>query len=315
MGLVFGKITGYQVMNMSEKFEWIDNIPTGQAGLNITPGCMVLEGGAFRGLYTQGVLDYLMEHDINMQTTIGVSAGAMGGMSYVSGQIGRSARVNLLYRHNQKYVGLGAMAKDHGITGFTFLFGDISKKYPLDEERFNDPEKRFVVEATNVKTGRPVYFERGKCSDIYKAVQASATVPYVSEPVEIDGEKYLDGGVSVKVPYGWAIEEGYEKIVVIRTRDRSYRGDITRQHRILNRAYKDYPEVEQDLLTSNARYNVSLNTLDELEASGRVFVFVPSEPITISRFEGDINALADVYWLGYHDARKNLAALKKYLAR
>lgn len=301
---------------MTQIYEHINELPTGHAKNILTAGCMVLEGGAFRGLYSQGALDYLMEHDVNMQTTIGVSAGAMGGVNYVSGQIGRSVRINLLYRHDSNYIGTGAMKQDHGITGFSYLWNTISDEYPLDEKTFYDPGRRFIAVATDIETGKPEFFEKGKTEDIIRAVSASATIPYVSQPVEINGRKYLDGGCSVKIPYRWAMEQGFEKIIVIRTRDRSYRKSVSKTPRdLIRREYAKYPELVHDLLEEAPRYNIELNNLDALEESGRLFVLTPSRPITISRFEGDVNALADVYHLGYQDMKDHFEELQEYLKK
>ena len=287
----------------------------GDAGNEITPGCLVLEGGAFRGLYTQGVLDVLMQNHINMECTIGVSAGALSGMNYVSGQIGRSALINLSYRHDSDYIGFGALRRDHGITGFSYLFNDISKQEPLDEEKFNDPRRRFVAVATNVETGEATYFERNYCSDIIKAVSASASVPYVTEPVEIDGQHYLDGGIKDRIPFGWALKEGYEKIVVIRTRDAEYRKPVSRPLGITAVEYRRYPALKIDLDEGAAQYNIEIDTLESLQAQGRIFVIAPSDPINISRFEGDLDALYEVYRLGVKDGREQVEALQAYLAK
>lgn len=296
-----------------EVYAGIDQLPTGQADLRYQQhGCMVLEGGAWRGLYTQGVLDALMENDINLDCTIGVSAGAMSGLGYVSGQIGFSGRMNLTYRQDQNYCGIGAMKKDHGITGFTYAFHELFDKGGFAMQDFLNSPRRFVAVATNIETGKPEYFEKGKCDDIFRAVQASATVPYVSEPVEINGKKYLDGGIGVKVPYEWALKEGYEKIIVIRTRDHAYRKPI-RKPLGLKHMYRKEPRTMEDLLEEGPRYNISLDKLDMLERRKRLYVIAPSEPITIRRFEDDMDKLGDVYWLGYEDGKKEIAGVKAYL--
>ena len=301
---------------MKQIYEHLNELPFGHAKNILTEGCMVLEGGAFRGLYSQGALDYLMEHDVNMQTTIGVSAGAMGGVNYVSGQIGRSVRINLMYRHDSNYIGTGAMKHDHGITGFSYLWNTISDEYPLDEKTFNDPKRRFVAVATDIETGKAEYFEKGKTEDIIAAVSASATIPYVSQPLEINGRKYLDGGCGEKIPYHWAMEQGFEKIIVIRTRDRSYRKNVAKTPRdLIKKEYARYPELARDLLEEAPRYNIELNNLDDLEEKGRLFVLAPSRPITITRFESDLNALADVYYLGYNDMKDHFQQLQDYLKK
>lgn len=301
---------------MKKQYDYMNELPIGEAGSHITPGCMILEGGAFRGLYSQGALDYLMQNDVNMQTTIGVSAGAMAGVNYVSGQIGRSIRINLSFRHDPDYIGLGAMKRDHGITGFSYLWDEISAGYPLNEERFNEPSRRFVAVATNIETGKAEYFEKGKCSDIYKAVSASATIPYVSKPVEIDGKLYLDGGCAVKIPYPWALKEGFEKIIVIRTRDAGYRKSVEKIPRsLIHKEYAGYPELQRDLLEEAPRYNIALDALNQLYASKRIFMLCPSRPININRFEGDLSILADVYHLGYEDMKNHFEELQDYLKK
>ena len=161
---------------MSNKiFSGINELPSGEASDKITEGCLVLEGGAFRGVYGEGVLDALMEEGINLSCTIGVSAGAMNGLNYVSGQIGRSARFNLRYRHDQHYVGLPAVRNNGGLIGFDFAFEEYDKIDPLNKERFYDPKRRFLAVATNILTGKPEYFDRDTCSDIMRAIRASAS--------------------------------------------------------------------------------------------------------------------------------------------
>ena len=290
-------------------------LPEGHAKDILTEGCIVLEGGAFRGLYTQGVLDVLMQEDINMSCTIGVSAGALGGMNYVAGQIGRSARVNLRYRHESDYIGIGALKRDHGITGFSYLFNEISWQDPLDMERFNDPRRRFVVTATDIETGENEFFEKGICSDMFTACAASASVPYISEAVELEGGRYLDGGIACRIPFQWALDQGYEKVIVVRTRDRDYRKRIHMPLNLTRVEYHRYPALKAALDEESARYNVLLDRLDMLEESGRIFVITPSQPVEIRRFEGDLDALYELYQLGRKDAEERLAELKAYLNR
>ncbi len=291
-----------------------NDLPDGRASDHITNGLAVLEGGAWRGMYTQGALDAMMEDDINLSATIGVSAGAMSGMSYVSGQIGRSVRLNLKYRHDSNYTGGRAVLKEHGVTGFTYLFFEMGKEIPLDAERFFSPNRRFVATVTNIDTGETEYMEKGKCPDIFRAIQASATVPYVSEAVEIDGKRYLDGGISQKIPLDWALAQPEEKKIIIRTRDRSYRKPLRSGNRAAKLEYgKRYPNLMMDLYEEAAHYNILLNRIDQLEEMGKVFVLAPSRPVTISRFEGDVEELGALYWLGYNDARAAAPAMKEYL--
>lgn len=299
-----------------EIYNALDSIPTGRAKNWIVPGCMALEGGAFRGIYTSGVLDALMQESINLQTTVGVSAGALVGLNYVSGQIGRAARVILQFRHDGRYVGLTAMRNNKGVIGFDFMFSDeLEGVEPFDMARLLRPERRFAAAAASLLTGEAEYFEAGKCDDILLACQASASMPYVSRPVMLGEKPYLDGGCSCKIPFQWAFDEGFEKIVVVRTRDRDYRKEISprKSKAAANAVYRHYPEFAEAVEHSNEMYNDQCEKLLELEAEGRVFVIAPSRPVDISRLEGDMAKLGALYDLGYLDARNRLEALKEYL--
>lgn len=296
----------------SKTYSHMDQIPTGQATTDLLEGCLVLEGGAFRGLYTQGILDTLMLHNINLSCVIGVSAGALGGMDYVSGQIGRSARINIGYRHDSRYMGAQAFLNSRSILDVGFLTEDRGIVEPFDDERFMRPEQRFVAVATNCLTGEPTYFEKGACTDIALVVRASATMPYLAPMVVVDEVPYLDGACSCKVPYEWALEQGFKKIVVVRTRDVSYRKP-RHDSNMAQRIYRDYPNLAQSLQTVDDYYNHQCDEIERLHAEGRLFRFAPSEPVTIGKLEGDLEKLGDLYWLGCYDCFAGLDSLRTYL--
>lgn len=294
-------------------FSGIEQLPKGKASEKLQDGCLVLEGGAFRGVYGEGVLDAFMENDMNFSTVIGVSAGALNGLNYVSGQIGRSARINLSYRHDRNYIGLPAWKKSRSILSVDFLLHDINEKDPLDEERFNRPEQRYLAVATNCKTGRPEYFEKGKC-DIMSAIKASASMPYISPMVDVDGIPCLDGGCSCKIPYQWALEQGFEKIVVVRTREEAFRkNDGGKSAKMARRVYRNFPELAESLAKSNQDYNAQCEEITALNRKGRIFVVGPSKPVDVGRLEKDMEKLGELYYLGYSDAMTQLEALKQYL--
>ena len=289
----------------------IDEIAEGHASDRLIHGCLVLEGGAFRGLYTQGFLDALMENDLNLDCVIGVSAGALGGMNYVSGQIGRSARINLRYRHDSRYVGAKAILRSHSLLDIGFLTEDRGVLEPFDEESFYDKRRRFIAVATNCKTGRATYFEKGKCSDIKAAVRASATMPYISPMVNIDGEPFLDGGCTCKIAYRWALHQKYEKIVVIRTREAEFRKP-QKVSRSALRVYRKYPAFAVKLARSNMAYNHQCDEIEELHREGRLLRIAPSKHVTVGRVEGNMEKLGDLYWNGYYDGYAKADEIRAY---
>ena len=298
-----------------EKYNDIERFPKGTASYNITDGCIVLEGGAFRGTYTEGVLDALMINDINLSCVLGVSAGAMNGLNYVSGQIGRTIRVTLNYRHDSRYMGLKAMKQDKGLFGFGFIFGELMDIEFFDRERVKNSLMRFVTATTNCETGETEYFEKNGDVDIYEAVKASASLPIISKPIKLNGVEYFDGGCSKKVPYQWAQENGYDKVVVVRTRHKDYRKDLSGSgmNKLIKKKYGKYSEFIKSLEASNSVYNKDCDEMERLHNEGKMFVISPSEPLNVGRFEGNLDVLAGLYDLGYNDTMKNIDALKEYL--
>lgn len=294
-------------------YSGLDHIPTGKASEHLTQGCLVLEGGAFRGLYTQGFLDAMMQNDLNICCVIGVSAGALGGMNYVSGQIGRSARTNLAYRHDNRYVGARAALHSRSILDVGFLTEERGILEPLDTARFYRPEQRFVAVATNCLTGETAYFEKGKCGDLISAIRASATMPFISPTVPVSGVPHLDGGCSCKIPYLWALEQGFEKILVIRTREADFRKPDKVSKAAL-RVYRKYPDFAKRLSRSNIDYNRQCDEIERLHREGRLMRCAPSQPVTVSRMESNIEKLGELYWLGYDDCRDQLASIRAYFA-
>lgn len=290
----------------------LEEIQIGQSNESVINGCLVLEGGAFRGIYSEGVLDVLLENDINMQCTIGTSAGALNGVNYVAGQYGRSAHASLGHRHDKRFVGTTAFMNNQGIIGFNFLFEGMNEEIPFDTERFYREEQRLVVTATNCKNGRTEYFEKGKCDDIFQAVRASASMPYVSRPVIVENRPCLDGGCSCKIPFRWALDEGYEKIVVVRTREEGYRKPENEKHLAL-KYYHMYDEFSKVLDRSEEDYNKQCEDIEALEAAGRIFVIYPSQPVRVTRIESDMEKLGELYELGRNDMLGQLDKLKQYL--
>ncbi len=246
---------------------------------------------------------------------IGVSAGAMNGMNYQAGQIGRAARINLRYRHDPRFVGTRPLLREGGVIGFDFVMNDLQLEEPFDWERFRDPRREFYAVISDVTSGLPRYVSKKEPVDILKAVQASATMPFVSKPVTLDEVPYLDDGCTDKVPIEWALQHKFEKIIVVRTRPAGYRKgeDSQLQKDMIQRFYRSTPEFAQTLADSNARYDRQIEEIERLDRRGRILQIAPSQPVTISRLEGDMEKLGALYYLGYHDARAMMPKIKEYL--
>lgn len=277
---------------------------------------LVLEGGALRGMYTSGVLDTFLKNNMEFECVAGVSAGALNAMSYISKQPGRSAKINLEYCDDPRYIGRKAFIKNKGIIGYDYLFGDISEnKVPFDYKSFENTNQRFIIVTTNCEKAETEYLEKSNCNDLFKVAQASSSMPLASAMVEINNNHYLDGAVTTSIPVKWALEQGYEKVVVALTRDKTYRKPIlsNKMKKLHKLAYHKYPKLIEKLNTMPERYNKLQEELIDLEKEGKIFIIRPEKEVTVSRLEKDKEKLENLYKEGIAEAEKNLDALKEYL--
>ncbi|MBM6899537.1 patatin family protein [Gemmiger formicilis] len=279
---------------------------------------LLLEGGSLRGLYTAGALDTLMEREIYFPAVAGVSAGALNAVNYVAHQPGRSASINLRYRKDPRYFGPMAAFYGGSLFGLNFMLKDLSQSIPFDFDTFYHGSQRMVAVATCVQTGKPAYFEKGKTDfDFFESVRASASLPLVSVPVRLGKFSYLDGGCSCPIPLHWAQTEGFEKTVIITTRQKGFRKTPPSQ-RMIN-LYDDFygrnALFMATLLTQEVRYNALMEEIDALEEAGKIFVLRPADPVDISRFEKDTDKLLNLYNRGRREMREQLDALEAYLQK
>ena len=277
---------------------------------------LVLEGGALRGMYTSGVLDTFLKNNMEFECVAGVSAGALNAMSYISKQPGRSAKINLEYCDDPRYIGRKAFIKNKGIIGYDYLFGDISEnKVPFDYKSFENTNQRFIIVTTNCEKAETEYLEKSNCNDLFKAAQASSSMPLASAMVEINNNHYLDGAVTTSIPVKWALEQGYEKVVVVLTRAKTYRKPMlsNKMKKLYKLAYHKYPKLIEKLNTMPERYNKLQDEIIDLEKEGKIFIIRPEKEVTVSRLEKDKEKLENLYKEGIAETEKNLDALKEYL--
>ena len=277
---------------------------------------LVLDGGALRGMYTSGVLDTFLKNNMEFECVAGVSAGALNAMSYISKQPGRSAKINLEYCDDPRYIGRKAFIKNKGIIGYDYLFGDISEnKVPFDYKSFENTNQRFIIVTTNCEKAETEYLEKSNCNDLFKAAQASSSMPLASAMVEINNNHYLDGAVTTSIPVKWALEQGYEKVVVVLTRDKTYRKPMlsNKMKKLYKLAYHKYPKLIEKLNTMPERYNKLQDEIIDLEKEGKIFIIRPEKEVTVSRLEKDKEKLENLYKEGIAETEKNLDALKEYL--
>ena len=274
---------------------------------------LVLEGGAMRGMYTAGVLDVMLDEDIHVDGVIGVSAGVLFGVNYLSKQRGRSIRYNKRFNGDKRYMGMHSLFTTGNIVNTEFAYYTVPYELDVfDDETFMNSGVPFYAVVTNMQTGKPEYMQIHSVFDQMEVLLAAASMPMVSKPVYLDGVPYLDGGIADSIPYEKMMEMGYDRIIVVLTRDFSYRKKSSSKLPAELRYHK-YPEFRQTLEHRYEAYNASVAHLRWLEKQGKVFVIRPSAPIGIKRIEKDADKLQEVYELGLHDGEHSIHALQEYL--
>ena len=245
---------------------------------------LILEGGAMRGLFTAGVIDVLMERGITFDGMIGVSAGAAFGCNYKSGQIGRVLRYNTEYCRDPRYCGFRSLFTTGNIFSTEFCYGEVPLHLdPFDFGAFERNPMRFYVVCTDIETGLPVYHEyKGYADHGFDWIRASASMPIVSQIVEIDNQKLLDGGVADSIPFQFFESIGYRRNVVVLTQPKGYVKQKNRALPLVRRKYRAYPRLTEAMEHRHEMYNAELRAVEQGEAEGRLFVIRPDAPIPFS---------------------------------
>ncbi|MBQ2282928.1 MAG: patatin family protein [Agathobacter sp.] len=273
----------------------------------------VLEGGAMRGLYTAGVLDIFMDHEIPVDGMIGVSAGTLFGVNYPSRQRGRALRYNLEHAKKSQYMGIRSLITTGNIINKDYAYYKVPMELDVfDDEAFQKSGIDFYATVTNVETGEAEYIKLDSVFRQMEVIRATSAMPFLSEMIEWDGKKYLDGCIADSVPLQKCMEMGYDKIIVILTRPAGYRKSASNE-KMAKRYYKDYPKLAEGICNRHQEYNSTLDLLEELEEQGKIFVIRPSQEIDIHRIERNAKRLTAAYDQGVKDAQDQMEALQKYL--
>lgn len=276
---------------------------------------LVLEGGAMRGMYTAGVLDVFLEKCISVDAVVGVSAGALFGVNYLSRQKGRVIRYNKRFNSDKNYMGLRPLLREGNIVNTKYAYEEVPRKLdPFDDESYKKSGIPFYAVVTDIETGEPEYIQVYSAFEQMDVLRASGSMPFVSKPVLYNNKMYLDGGISDSIPFQWLSSQGYDKLIVILTRDMEYRKKPMSSS-LIKLFYKKQPQLSEKLLKRHDVYNKSVELLKQWENEGKVFVIRPSKPIEIGRIETNPDKLQEVYDLGLKDATESLLELKKYISR
>ncbi|MCM1172675.1 MAG: patatin family protein [Clostridium sp.] len=276
---------------------------------------LVLEGGAMRGMFTAGILDVFMEHDIDFDGAVGVSAGAVFGCNYKSKQIGRSIRYNKKYCTDDRYVSLKSWITTGDLYGAEFSYHTLPKELDVfDTDAFAKSPMEFYVVCTDMLTGRAVYH---KCTDggenDIQWMRASASLPFAARPVELAGRVLSDGGTADSIPVKFMEYKGYDKLVVILTQPKGYVKHQSRMMPVMKKVLGKYPNFIGTMSRRYMRYNKILAYIEQQEKLGRLFVIRPDTGLAIGKVCRNPDELERVYQIGREKAYAELERIKEYL--
>ena len=276
---------------------------------------LILEGGAMRGMFTAGIIDVMMENNIKYDGAVGVSAGAAFGVNYKSGQIGRVIRYNTRFCRDKRYGGLRVLLKTGDLYSKDFCYGEVPLKHDIfDFDSYENNPMDFYVVCTDIETGKPVYHNfLGRKDSTFEWIRASASMPLVSNIVEVDNLKLLDGGVSDSIPIKFFEGLGYDKNVVVLTQPKDFRKKKNPLMPLIKIKYKNYPNLVSAMGNRHIIYNETLDYILEKEANGEPFVLRPKQALPIKKAEKNPETLKKVYEMGRKTMEDNLEKLKEYL--
>lgn len=278
---------------------------------------IIFEGGAFRTIFSCGVMDAFLENDIMPEYMIGVSAGAAYGVSYASKQPQRNLNILMKYRNDKKYMGFNNLIdkNNKSIYGLEFAYETIPNELePFDYEAFKQYKGEFYCVVTNCITGKPEYMRYTGNDTTNKILKATCALPMVFPYIYINGTPYMDGGLSDSIPFEKAFADGCDRVVVVLTREAGYQKKTTQSVKTMARAYLKYPELSRDLLTRADRYNRSLKRLARYEKEGRALVIRPAHSDGFGRMEKDRNKILSMYNDGYNQGHAISDKVKDFYA-
>ena len=275
---------------------------------------LVLEGGGMRALFTAGVLDALLDiKELDIDGIVGVSAGALFGVNYVSGQKERAIRYNIKYARDKRYMGLYSWITTGNAVNEEFAFYEIPFKLDVfDQEKFKQSKIDFYVVMTNVESGKSEYV---LIKDVFRQMEylrATSALPFASKIIEINGKKYLDGGISDSIPIDYCESLGYDKIILVLTRpENTHKED--KLNFLYKLVYRKYPNLVKRLINMGKDYEIVLKKIKDLENKNKIFVIRPPKVLKIGRLEKNENKIQNVYDIGLNTGIKEKDNLLKYL--
>lgn len=267
---------------------------------------IVVEGGGFRGIYTGGILDYFLEQEWHLPYILGVSMGACNAANYISKQKGRSIDIPYRFMNDPRYISYQNLLLKGSLFGMDFIFHEIPYKYNIyDFEAVRTTPQVFKVGAMDIEAGQSTFFDIKSMSDndTLLAMKASCSLPLISKIVDVNGKKYLDGGLTDSIPVKQAFDDGMDKVIVLLTREEGYVKEKSHS-KLIDLFYHRYPKVSEAVRQRHEKYNQEMDYMKQKIDEGKVLPIYPKHPIQIGRTEKNKEKLRQCYLDGFERAKE-----------
>ena len=278
---------------------------------------IVLEGGALRTIFSSGVTDALLRGGVDFDYLIGVSAGIAYGVSYLSGQFGRNLEILTRYANDKRYMSRRNLLRpgNHCYFGLKFTYDDIPNRLvPFDYETFARWPGTAEAVVTDLATGKAVYREVPRRDEQFLLLQATCAMPLLFPIYDLDGLKCLDGGAADAIPFRRAFEQGCDRVVVVLTRERSYRRQPEKLQPLIDLRYRKYPHFCETMRRRADTYNAGRETLFRLEREVKVLLLAPEDTRGFSRIERDVDKIRALWQSGYDQAAARMEEIRAFLS-
>ena len=277
---------------------------------------LVLEGGGMRGAYTAGCLAWLIENNVHFDSAYGISTGAVHLCSYLSDNIDYLYDLSTNHIADKELIGLRPLLREGHYVGYDYLFEHILpviKHYDISKAINSKTDAKIGV--YDLELGKTVYLNLKEMDDKLLKLKGSCTLPIIGKIVEVEGHKYLDGGITKMIPIEEAVNDQNDLHLIITTKPKDYvrKPAPAFTKALMKMTYPKYPSIAKDYAVRHLNYQKQIDLIKELEEADKAVYVYPSKHVDVKRLTGDKPNLRILYDLGKKDmeAKKELI-LKRF---
>lgn len=277
---------------------------------------LVLEGGGVRGAYTAGALTWLHEKGIRFDYGTGISVGALYLTCFETGNLAAAKNMAIEYASDKSNVGWRALLKEGFYVAYRHIFEDhLKAKEHLNVQSLKKENPDMEIGLYDLEKAEVVWYNASQIDDEMEVLLAACSLPIVSKIVDIDGHRFLDGGIIKMIPIERALEKGCTKNLVITTKPAGFvrkKGSKIVEW-LMKFCYPTYPQLCEDYQIRHINYYEQMSLVEELVEKKEALLIRPTQTIPISRFKGNKENCAKLFELGYRDMEERKAEILSFL--